>query len=222
MKFVLTITFLSLFGLQQYEPKTGDLLFQDLDCGPLCDAIEAVTQGIDGAKFSHIGMVIQTDTGTYVYEAIGAGVVLTPLSEFLNRSLDAVGSPKVLAGRLSEEYSELTEKIKAEALNYLGQPYDTVYLMNNDAWYCSELLYQCFVDVSGDSNFFSIEPMTFKAPGDSAFFAAWEEYYSKMNTPIPQGKPGLNPAGISRSDKIQIVWQFGCPEGYRPCRSVDK
>src|SRR5687767_12169509 len=28
---------------QSYEPRTGDLLFQDMDCGPLCDAIEKVT-----------------------------------------------------------------------------------------------------------------------------------------------------------------------------------
>jgi len=35
----------------------GDLLFQDLDCGPLCDAIEKVTTGYQGANFSHVGIV---------------------------------------------------------------------------------------------------------------------------------------------------------------------
>ena len=33
--------------------KEGDLLFQDLNCGELCDAIETVTQGVDGKDFSH-------------------------------------------------------------------------------------------------------------------------------------------------------------------------
>ena len=34
-----------------FELKPGDLLFQDLDLGPLCDAIERVTEGYRGARF---------------------------------------------------------------------------------------------------------------------------------------------------------------------------
>ncbi|MHC4724324.1 MAG: hypothetical protein ACYS9V_08765 [Planctomycetota bacterium] len=40
-----------------FEPKEGDLLFQDLDCGPLCDAIEKVTTGYQGSNFSHVGIL---------------------------------------------------------------------------------------------------------------------------------------------------------------------
>ncbi len=38
--------------------KEGDLLFQDLDSSPVCDAIELVTPGYKGANFSHIGIVV--------------------------------------------------------------------------------------------------------------------------------------------------------------------
>ena len=45
---------------QDLDPKnfrTGDLLFQDIDCGGLCDAIEKVTAGVKGYHFSHVGLV---------------------------------------------------------------------------------------------------------------------------------------------------------------------
>ena len=39
---------------QDFELTNGDLLFQDLDCGPFCDAIEKVTEGYRGAQLSHV------------------------------------------------------------------------------------------------------------------------------------------------------------------------
>src|SRR5690554_5695872 len=78
-----------------FELAPGDLLFQDLDCGPPCDAIETVTEGVDGAKFSHLGVISRWARGEWmVLEAVSAGVVETPLSAFLARSADAEGRPK--------------------------------------------------------------------------------------------------------------------------------
>ena len=37
----------------------GDILFQDLDSSPLCEAIERVTPGYKKANFSHIGIVLE-------------------------------------------------------------------------------------------------------------------------------------------------------------------
>mgnify|MGYP003338349778 CR=1 FL=1 len=54
--------------------QVGDLLFQDLDCGPLCDAIEAVTEGAEGRDFSHCAMVVQVGDSLKVVEAIGSEV----------------------------------------------------------------------------------------------------------------------------------------------------
>ena len=55
--------------------KAGDLLFQDLDCGPMCDAIEAVTEGAQGKDFSHCAMVVKVQDSLKVLEAMGKGVV---------------------------------------------------------------------------------------------------------------------------------------------------
>ena len=58
-----------------FVPESGDLLFQDLDCGPLCDAIEEVTTGYDGANFSHVGIATLDDNGSVVViEAVSSGV----------------------------------------------------------------------------------------------------------------------------------------------------
>eukprot|EP00121_Abeoforma_whisleri_P005710 Awhi_evm1s5180 len=41
-----------------YSPQPGDLLFQDLDCVELCDAITSVTFGYENTQVSHVGMVV--------------------------------------------------------------------------------------------------------------------------------------------------------------------
>ncbi len=214
--FVFIFLFLSLLAEAQFEPETGDFLFQDLDCGPLCDAIEEVTVGIDGAQFSHMGIVIVADSGAYVLEAISKGVVLTPLDSFLNRSEDHQGNPKVLVGRLREEYRQLIPGIVALSFEYLGEPYDDVYLFGNGSYYCSELMYVLYSRLSGDSLFFSPEPMTFKQPGSDHIYPAWEAYFQELGEDVPESQPGLNPGGISRSEKLTIVHTYGIPEGYVP------
>ena len=64
--------------------KPGDLIFKDSDCGPLCDAIEKVTTGYQGANFSHVGIVAKDEHGqVIVLEAVSKGVVATDLRTFL-------------------------------------------------------------------------------------------------------------------------------------------
>ena len=85
--------------------KEGDLLFQDLDSSPLCDAIELVTPGYHDANFSHIGLVVSDNDTLKVLESIPPKVILTNLDDFLNRSSDQNGKPKVIVGRLTEDFS---------------------------------------------------------------------------------------------------------------------
>ena len=55
----------------------GDIFFQDLDCGPPCDAIEAVTQGYIGSNLSHCAIITEVGPNlktTKLVEAIGETV----------------------------------------------------------------------------------------------------------------------------------------------------
>lgn len=209
-------------GAPGFIPCEGDLLFQDLD-GPLCAAIEAVTDGVDGAEFSHVGVVSRVERGARpgdaprvtVLEAIGAGVVETPLETFLARSHDAAGRPKVLVGRLGPPWSRQVPRAIAVGEGFLGFPYDAVYRMENSAFYCSELVYEMYREAATGREPFSLTPMTFRDPATGQPFPDWVTHYAELGVSIPEGEPGLNPASMSRSRNVRIVYAYGCPEGWR-------
>ena len=212
-----------LAGCQRpFAPRPGDLLFQDADGGKLSDVIEAVTCGVGGARFSHVG-IVATDAagGLEVIEAAGK-VKTTPLAKFLARSRDARGRPKVVVGRLKPAHAECAAPAVARARALVGQPYDDVFLMDNGKYYCSELVYEVFrvapTGVGGrpaeGEPLFELHPMTFRLPGAAGPLPVWLEYYASKGMAVPEGQPGCNPGGLSRSGKLEIVYAFGRPGGW--------
>jgi Uncharacterized distant relative of cell wall-associated hydrolases len=189
-------------NIPKIELLEGDLLLQDLDCGPLCDAIESVTDGFDSHDFSHIGLVAfkEGTRDVYVIEAVGNNVRLTRMDSFMARTTN-----KVYIARVNPKYASLIPTAIKFAKMQLGKPYDDEFIYDNDKYYCSELIYDAFKSANGDKPFFKLEPMTFKSPNSKEYNPAWVKYYSELNMDIPQDKPGINPAGISRSDKLVIL-----------------
>ncbi|MBC7412725.1 MAG: hypothetical protein H7331_09775 [Bacteroidia bacterium] len=185
--------------------KTGDIIFQDMDCGDLCIAIEKVTQSYNNNNFSHMGLCYWRNDSLYVIEAVGKGVILTPYQAFINRSADSLGKPKIKLARLKEKHSQLAQRAVNIALTYLGTPYDDYYIMGDDKLYCSELMYRAFYKANNNHVFFELEPMTFKDPDTHTFFPAWVTYYKNLDIPIPEGFKGCNPGAISRSKHIEFV-----------------
>lgn len=204
------------FGL-----KAGDILFQDVDCGPFCESIEKVTSGIDGAKFSHVGMVIPNPKeGLVVIEAVSAGVVETPLDSFFVRALDAKQQSKVVVGRMKPAHRQLIPQAIDFAKTKLGYPYDEVFDITNEKYYCSELIYDAFKHANGGQPIFQLQPMTYKDPDTDNTFPIWADYFQALNVPIPEGKLGLNPGGMSKSAYINIVHFYGIPQGYGSITSI--
>ena len=196
--FLLGIT--SAFAQSKIDLKDGDLIFQDMDCGPLCDAIEAVTEGHNGADYSHMGLVYHRNDTLYIIEAAGSAVRLSTLENFSKNT-----SKPMLVGRLKKEYQELIPTAISFSLKQMGVPYDDEYVYDNGSYYCSELIYDAFKEANNGKPFFKLYPMTYKEPGTNAFFPAWVDYYKTINKPIPEGLPGCNPGGISTSNKIDIL-----------------
>jgi hypothetical protein len=202
---------------KSFEPKEGDLLFQDLDCGPVCDAIESVTQGADGAKLSHVGIVSRIKDGkVYITEAFSEGVKEIELDDFLSRSSDRKGNPKVLVGRIKHNEDLLVRDMK-KLTSLIGHKYDATFDISDDKYYCSELVYDVFRDEK-NKPIFELKAMTFKDPKTGKTTEAWTKYFKGLNTKIPEGGMGINPGMISRSDHVEIVHAYGCPDGWSKCK----
>ena len=205
----------------RFTLQLGDLLFQDLDSSPLCDAIEIVTPGYKNANLSHIGIVIELGNpycinANYVYddnirilEAIPNNVKTTRLDSFLNRSYDTNNKPKVIVGRLKKEYRYTIQDGIRFLNSKIGEEYDDYFLINNEKYYCSELIHDAFITDS----IFNMLPMTFIDPNTNKTMNIWKDYYNKLDVEIPEGKSGINPGIMSISEKIEIVHIYGNPDG---------
>lgn len=191
-----------------FNLKNGDLLFQDIDCGELCDAIEKVTPAYKDKHFSHIGLVMLKNDSVWVIEAIGANVHLTNLNDFLIRQKDLKGNPKVVVGRLQPQYEKLNELAISFATKQIGVPYDDIFLLNNSKYYCSELIYDAYKFANNGNDFFQLFSMTFKDPKTRKTFPAWKDYYHQLMKKIPEGKLGCNPGSIANDIHLQIVFSY--------------
>ena len=186
--------------------RPGDLIFQDLDCGPLCDAIEKVTEGAGGKDFSHLGMVLRSGDTLAIVEAIGSAVQLTGIQRFVQRSKTTDGRPKVVVARLKPRWHALVDSATVAAGNMVGIPYDESFLPDNGRLYCSEMVALAFQSANKGKPFFQQLPMTFKDPDTEQFFPVWMDYYKQLKMDIPEGRPGCNPGGLSHDDKLEIIW----------------
>jgi hypothetical protein len=176
----------------------GDIIFQSTG-GSRSRAIEEVTEGIDGRALSHVGLLVVDSSGRrMVIEAIGDRVQLTALDSFLRR--DALN----LWARVNDEYRSLVPAAIAFAWQQLGVPYDDEYLYDNGKYYCSELIYDAFLFANHGRPFFELAPMTFRSPVTGEVSEEWLTHYRQLGLPVPEGAPGCNPGGLSRSEKIKI------------------
>lgn len=205
MKYILVLVCclasFSAFSIKKSALKAGDLIFQDLDCGGMCDAIEAVTEGYHNRDFSHMGMVSIMPNGKYyVLESIGKGVQETDLDEFLKRSTH----PHLVA-RMKKPYRKLIPAAVAFCQKWVGSAYDDEFIYNNGKYYCSELIYDAFKAANDGQPLFQLYPMTYKDPATGSFYPVWESYFHNLKVNIPEGLPGCNPGGMSTSDKVKVL-----------------
>lgn len=176
------------FSLNQL--RDCDLLFV---VSPTDNAITDVTQGIDGTKIDHVAIFFRqkTDNGKQtenVIEAIGKGVVVTPIDTFLSLNSN------IIVGRVKKKIDK--KQTLSNAKTYLNRNYDYLYLPDNEAIYCSELVQLSFIDRHGE-HIFSTIPMTFRnEKGEISQY--WQNLYKSHNMDVPEGKEGTNPGELSR------------------------
>ena len=178
--------------------KDGDLLFE---VSPSDNAITDVTQGFDGMKIDHVAIYWDK----HVIEATRVkGVAISSLEQFIKRNTQNNGEVRVLVGRITSDY-HLRKTIK-RAKRFLGLPYDSLFLPDNNAIYCSELVQKSYVDKK-NRLIFSPIPMSFHdASGNVTDY--WKAFYRRFNMDVPEGEPGTNPGELSRRENVKIVYRF--------------
>lgn len=190
----------------------GDLLFvaSSGDAG-MDGAISSATSDGSAVPFVHVAVVdIAEDGSEWVIEATPRkGVDRHPMSVFIEDNRDEGGNlPAIMVFRLMGRGLDLEGCVeRAGAL--CGLPYDFSFLPGNDAYYCSELVYESFLHRDG-SHVFEAAPMNFK-DSDGNMPEYWEELFAGMGMAVPQGVPGTNPQDMSRDGRLQCVGPLAFP-----------
>ena len=170
--------------MSPWPPRPADLLFH---VAATENAITAVTPGM----IDHVAIMISADS---VIEAVGKGVVTTPL--------DSLRKQKGYYLYARVRHADRQRSI-ANARRYLGQPYDSLYLPDNEAVYCSELVLLSFVNKRGKPIFQPV-PMTFR-DSTGQIPSHWLELYERNGIAVPEGEAGSNPAELSQRKIVKIV-----------------
>lgn len=167
----------------------GDLLFHVVAQG---NHITEVTPG----QIDHVAIYAGKNM---VVEAIpGQGVVTTPLHELLSRE-----DGHYLKGRVK---GADRQRSLENACQYLGLPYDSLYLPTADAIYCSELVQLSFVDKHGQRLLVPV-PMSFH-DSTGHITAYWQQFYARHGMDVPEGQPGTNPAELSKRQIVKILGEL--------------
>lgn len=175
--------------------QAGDLLFQTGKNSEMSGAITAATAAEGTPNFTHVGIVLSADS---VVEASGPGVRQVSLAEFLSRSATIKGHPVVVAMRLRDTCG--CAKAVQRARELVGAPYDFAFLPDNDKYYCSELVWECYRRPAGD-RIFPAQPMNFRA-ADGTMPQYWIDLFDELGVPIPEGVPGTNPNDLAQDSRL--------------------
>jgi len=196
---------------QPVDPKieTGDLLFVGIPMfyeeDSMAAAIADATTTGDTVNFIHTAILDVDSLGTvWVIDATMAhGVDRHPLDTLLaDFTLHQPGAVETFeVWRLKDNRD--AHRWVARAKTMLGEPYDMYFMPVNERHYCTELVYDAYVDEEGKPLFESI-PMNFKnRQGEMPEY--WKKLFASLGIEVPQGVPGTNPQMMRESPNLVKV-----------------
>ena len=115
------------------DVREGDVIFQT----SLSQQSPLIKMGTR-STITHCGVVVMKDEKPYVLETQKT-LVLTPLKKFIARGKD---------GKYWHKRPKL-DNIKIKYSGYLGKPYDLAFKFDNGKFYCSELIYDVYLNQLG-------------------------------------------------------------------------
>lgn len=177
-----------------YTPQVGDVLFQSLPRDALVDVIE----GVSGSPFSHCGIVDRVDGEFVVLEAFRT-VRAVQLTKFLARGRDG----RFAVYRWKPEAEAVIPDVLAAVHANLGRPYDLHYSMDDEALYCSELIWKAYRDATGESlcDTHALRELNWKP---------YEQAIRQMEDgTVPLARQMVTPAALAQSGVLMPVLYHG-------------
>lgn len=189
--------------------RSGDLLFVSLplgfDLGISADSVGRLVANMsDTAQLQciHVSIIEMFHDTAYVIDATAKrGVARYPLDTLLKDfTLNGGYCPRYDVLRVNA--GEDGERYVANAKAYIGQPYDFDFRLNNDAKYCSELVYDAY-KTSEDAPLFALGEMDF-TEGRGVLTDYWTHLFQWFGCNVPQGS-GVLPCDLKRSPLLKGV-----------------
>ncbi len=189
--------------------ETGDLLFvgipMDYMDNSMSQAIADATAAGDTINYIHTAILeVDKEGAIWVIDATMAyGVDRHPLDTLLSQfALHRDGATSTFeVMRLADDHNAVRYVDQAKA--YLGESYDQSFLPENGKHYCTELVYDAYVDADGTHRF-EETPMNFKNK-EGEMPAYWTWLFGQLGEPIPQGVRGTNPQQMHASQQLVHV-----------------
>lgn len=188
--------------------QTGDLLFigipMDYQADNMAQAIADATGGSDEINYIHTA-VLEVDSlgAVWVIDAtLARGIDRHPLDTlFKDFTLNDGGRATFKVMRLKDNGDAARHVEQCKAL--LGEEYDVYFLPGNGRHYCTEVVFDCYLNRDG-SHIFDSVPMNFKNR-DGEMPDYWNWLFGLLGQPVPQGVPGTNPQMMISSPQLQYV-----------------
>ncbi len=171
----------------------GDLIFFGTPSTPAEEGMEHAITSATGS-YTHIAIVVTPDS---VVDATPRHGVSQRSIKQLCREMDGATAICYRITTADWDASALLSRLTP----LIGKGYDLYFLPDNDLYYCSELVQQCYLDKQGRPLFPSA-PMNFLAP-DSTLPAYWQHLFDSLQVPIPQNIPGTNPSAMASSPFLE-------------------
>lgn len=192
---------------EQKAPRSGDLLFvaipadytlSDDDMG---SGIAAATGNGEELNYIHVAILeVDPDTTWVIDATIRHGVARYPLDTFLSDFTLKDGSlPRLEVMRIKDGAKDLVKNAKT----FIGEQYDVYFMPDNGVHYCTELVRDSYLDSDGNP-IFENSPMNFKDE-NGEFPIYWQQLFSFLGEPIPQGIDGTNPHDMRQSPLLEYV-----------------
>lgn len=175
--------------------QNGDIIFQT-STSSQSQAIQLASK----SKYSHMGIIYQIDGKDLVFEAVQP-VKFTPLAEWIARGENShyvikrlKNSEKVLNNKTITKMQQINEQ-------FLGKDYDIYFAWDDDAIYCSELVWKIYKEATG----IEIGQLQTLSSFDLSHPVVKQKMAERYGKHVPFDEKVISPAAMFNSDKLSTV-----------------